>query len=424
MILLSTAEQLLGLTRHLRTYTMGPERAALGQLEFAGNVLEIAIRLRGSGTSPGERVVAIATDAGVDKRRLVFDVLPTLGTLGLIETSLGADGRPTAVIERLPPLPELLALADPILNTALPEPVERALLKILDATTVMPETKASCMQLACEVSSEEQAERALGFLESLHLCHRQASDDGTGVIYNPNVWSADTDYSATALRAEDGRVRAALTGLIEEVSASAGLPEDKVTSTEPKWVDFAVAQGLILRSVVQTTEGAECAFLFTPHMGRNAFEAPTGADPSGHVRQLIGSMVFARSYANHRLWSPTRFLRALIKNGEAGDASSIGTDYPMLETAGIVRVEPGSNYHKFVLLQSDIAEEAVTYLDDQGDDSQGILGLRDQRLYRQPEAERAQQRISIARTADSPPAETARLIAALRQEVGRRRYGR
>ena len=179
-----------------------------------------------------------------------------------------------------------------------------------------------------------------------------------------------------------------------------------------------------MRSVVQTTEGAECAFLFTPHMGRNAFEAPTGADPSGHVRQLIGSMVFAGSYASYRLSSPTRFLRKLIRNGEAGDASNIGTDYPMLETAGIVRVEPGSNYYKFVLLQSDVAEEAISYLDDHGDDSQATLGLRDQRLYRQPEAERAKQRVSLAHTADSPPAETARLMAALRQAVGQRRYGR
>ena len=421
---LSTAELLLGLTRHLRAYTMGPERAALGQLEFAGNVLDLALRLRGSGTSPGDRVIAIATDAGIDKRRLMKDVLPTLEALGLVDTQAAPDGRPVVVIERLPPLEELLGLADSILIIAMPEPVELALLKILDLTTIMPETRAGCIEAASVVASEEIAERALGYLEALHLCSHQRSAEGVEVIYNPNVWSADADYSAAALRAEDGNVRAALTGLIEEISGTAGLPQDSVTSTERKWVDYAVAQGLVLRSIVQTTEGAERAFLFTPHMGRSAFEAPTGADPSGHVRQLIGSMVFARTYASNRLWSPTLFLQKLVRHGEAGDASSIGTDYPMLELAGIVRVEPGPRYSKFVLLQGDVAEDAITYLNDQGGEGQSGVGLRDQRRYRQPEAERAQQRITVAATAESSPAETQRLMAALRQEVGRRRYGR
>jgi hypothetical protein len=239
------------------------------------------------------------------------------------------------------------------------------------------------------------------------------------------VWSADTDYSAAALLAEDGTVRAALSGLIEEISASAGLPQDNVRSADQKWVNYAVAHGLALRSIVQTTDGEERAFLFTPHMGRSAFSAATGADPSGHVRQLIGSMVFARTYANVRLWSPTQFLRKLIRNGEAGNASSIGTDYPMLETAGIVRVEPAANFYKFVLLQSDVAEQAIEYLDSEGSgDSPSEVGLRDQHTYRQPEAERALLQVSVARTAESTPAETRRLIAALRQEVGQRRYGR
>jgi hypothetical protein len=43
--LLSTAELLLGLTRHLRTYTRGPERTALGQLEFARLVSLKKLRL-------------------------------------------------------------------------------------------------------------------------------------------------------------------------------------------------------------------------------------------------------------------------------------------------------------------------------------------------------------------------------------------
>ena len=124
--------------------------------------------------------------------------------------------------------------------------------------------------------------------------------------------------------------------MIEEVASSAGLPQDSVTSTDRRWIDFAVSQGLLQRSLVVTAENVEKAFLFAPHMGRSAFSQPTNADPSGHVRQLIGSMVFARTYATVKLSWPAAFLRRLVERGHSGEASPIGTDYPMLVEAGIV----------------------------------------------------------------------------------------
>lgn len=228
--------------------------------------------------------------------------MPTLQSLNLLEVHAQPDGRMTAVSELIPPLQELLLLSESILAVAQPEPVEQALLRIIDITTRMPVTIDTAVEEGASVATEEAAQRAIGYLEALHLATRVRSADGEDVIFNPNVWSDDVDYTAAALRAEDGAVRAALSGLIEEVARTAGLPQDQVTSTDSRWIDYAVAKGLLLRSLVQTTTGEERAFLFTPHMGRSAFNAPIGADPSGHVRQLIGSMMFARTYAEHRLY--------------------------------------------------------------------------------------------------------------------------
>jgi hypothetical protein len=111
----------------------------------------------------------------------------------------------------------------------------------------------------------------------------------------------------------------------------------------------------------------------------------------------------------------------MIQDGEAGDASSIRTDYPMLEKAGIVRVEEGRKYHKLVLLQSDVAEQALTYLQSGGGTTaDSASGLRDQRSYVQPEQERA--RIRLARQPETSPAEMDRLMAAVRQTAGSRRF--
>lgn len=342
--------------------------------------------------------------------------------LDLVSLERDRDGQIEVISEAVPPLEELFTQADRILGIVIPENLERMVLSLLRETAIMPVTVESAQEVCEQYGSHEDARRAIEDLESLRLCDKQYSSEGRVVLFNPNIWAADQDYTAAALRAENGPVKAALTGLIEEVSTAAGFPETDVTSCEQKWIDYAVSQGLLLRSLVQTPTG-ERAFLFAPHMGRSAFDEPVGPDPSGHVRQLIGSMVFANRFASNRLFAPVRFLNSLIKYGEAGDATNIRTDYSMLETAGIVKVEKATKYHKFVLLQSDVAEQAVNYLDDAGQTGPSG-GLRDQRRYRHPEVERARRRAQPGVEAEPSAGATENIMAALRQEIGRRRYGR
>ncbi|MEU3956093.1 hypothetical protein AB0F45_27840 [Streptomyces achromogenes] len=423
-MLLPTAELLVGLSRHLSAYGSSQPKADLAPLEFAGRVFELALRLRGSGVSAPERVDALGIDAGIPKREIRREFLPTLEVLGLVDLERDPEGAVVAVSEKIPPIEELYARADSVLSHALPEPIDRMALAVLRATTIMPITTATALEECAPLGPEELAHRAIEDLESLHLCSRQLSADGDEVLFNPNVWAVDKDHSQAALQAEDGAVRLALSGLLEEVAATAGMPEDEVTAGDQKWVNYAVSQGLLLRSIVTTLTGQERAFLFSPHMGRSMFDAPTGPDPSGHVRQLIGSMVFARRFASNRLFAPTAFLRKLVREGEAGDASNIGTDYSMLETAGIVRVEPAARFKKFVLLQADVAEQAITYLEDTADGNTTSGALRGQRGYRHPEAERALRLEQPSRMAVPSPSASQDILAALRQEMGRRRYDR
>ena len=199
------------------------------------------------------------------------------------------------------------------------------------------------------------------------------------------------------------------------------MPQIHVKSTSQRWIDFAVAQGLVQRSVVQTNEGTEQSFLFTPHLSRDPFTGAT-RDASGHVRQLVGSMIYAATFPAYKLRAPGAFVRALIRDGEAGDASPIGSDYPMLETGGIVKVIPGSRDDKFrlKLLQADVAEKALTILDDRGGDGRAPTGsgLRGQRSYVHVEKERAK----LANDAPDNSKHRSRLVAALRETTARRTF--
>ncbi len=424
MNVLSDAELTLGLSRHLSAYAMAPERAALGNLEFAGQFFEMAFRLRGSTTSPAARVSAIGLDASLTPRTLK-DVLATMETLSWIKVNRDADGKPLSVNESIPAIPALIAAGPQVLDMVAAEAVERAALHLLRATTMQPLLTEEALGGATEAAAGDQqaAEAALRHLASVSLIRKVTAADGREVLYNPNVWTQGDQIADSALKAADARATSEVGALLEEIAANPGMPEAHVKSTSPQWVGFAVTQGLVQRSVIQTSEGHEQGFLFTPHLARDPF-GTTGGDASGQVRQLVGSMVYAATFAQYKLHSPDVFLRSLISRGVAGDVSSIGTDYPMLERAGIVRVVQGSTAHRYrlELLQAEVAEEALTLLtarDPQTGAPAAASVLSGQRGYVHVERERAR----LALTADTDEIEQARLLAALREVSTRRAMG-
>jgi hypothetical protein len=417
MPFLTDAEIVLGLSRHLGTYAACPPKAALAQLEFAGHVLEIAWRLRGSGLSSAERARAIAIEAGVATRALEREILPTLAAIGWLDLRVGNDGVLFAVDERIPPPAEIVARAEAVLDAVLPTAVELAALELLRETTRQPLLEDAALELAAGGESEPIARDAIRHLVAINLVKRVQCDDGRRVLFNPHIWVGDPEVTAAALRVEDAKVRSEIGALIEEIASNPGMPQDHVDSTEQRWIDFAVTLGLVQRSLVVTSEGNERGFLFTPHLARDPFGVAHG-DPSGHVRQLVGSMIYAATFAKYRLHNPAQFVGRLIRDGEAGDASPIGTDYPMLETAGIVRVEPSYRHYKLVLLQEDVAEDALRFLSGRQDDDPSGAGLRAQRSYVHIERERA--RLALETPGDD--ADTRRIISALRDTAARRTF--
>lgn len=409
------SELLVGLNRHLAHYTVVPATAALGSLQFAGKVLDLSFRLRGSGVSTAQRVTALGISAGISGIELNTTILPALEMLGWVKVNRDADGRMTSVEDAIPPVAELTASGAKVLAISHSDDVQAAALVILNASILHPLTKTAALNAAAQFG-DENAEKALRYLDELNLVRVLESADGRTVVFNPNVWVDEETATAAALRIQDSRASREIAGLMEEVMLSPGMPQDSVTSTESRWVDFAVSQGLVERSVVVTSEGQERAFLFTPHLRRNAF-GNGQRDVSGHVRQLVGSMVYAATYPRYKLDDPALFVRRLIERGTAGNASPIGTDYPMLETAGIVTVVPGATAGRYALelRQVDVAESALEVLRSRqttgtGNGNSAVPGLFDQRSYRHVEGERAR----LAAATPINDKDMAQLVAALR----------
>ncbi len=421
--MLHDAELLLGLSRHLSAYGVSPAHAALESLQFGGQVYELAWRLRSSQVSSAVKLAAIAIEAKIGPRQLDREILPTLEQLGWVEGRRDADGTLVSIEALIPPPAELIDAASRMLDIVMATPLQRAALLLLRATTVQPLEYSTALQAVSVEFGEEAAREAVRHLVSVQLLRQVNGDDGRTVLFNPNIWVGDGDVARAALKAEDARANVEVGALIEEVAEAPGLPEAHVKSTEPRWVDFAVSQGLVQRSVVQTSSGDEQRFLFTPHLGRDAFGVASG-DPSGHVRQLVGSMIYAATFASWKLHSPGGFLYTLIRDGEAGNVPQIATDYPMLETAGTIEVVPHGTWggYRMRLLQSDVAEAALEILDSRGasrtTNPGSLASIGDQRSYSHIERERA--RMASEATTDDVTAQ--RLIDALRDVTAKRSF--
>ncbi|WP_198675825.1 hypothetical protein [Kribbella monticola] len=369
------------------------------------------------------KLAAIAIEAKIGPRQLDREILPTLEQLGWVEGRRDADGTLVSIEALIPPPAELIDAASRMLDIVMATPLQRAALLLLRATTVQPLEYSTALQAVSVEFGEEAAREAVRHLVSVQLLRQVNGDDGRTVLFNPNIWVGDGDVARAALKAEDARANVEVGALIEEVAEAPGLPEAHVKSTEPRWVDFAVSQGLVQRSVVQTSSGDEQRFLFTPHLGRDAFGVASG-DPSGHVRQLVGSMIYAATFASWKLHSPGGFLYTLIRDGEAGNVPQIATDYPMLETAGTIEVVPHGTWggYRMRLLQSDVAEAALEILDSRGasrtTNPGSLASIGDQRSYSHIERERA--RMASEATTDDVTAQ--RLIDALRDVTAKRSF--
>lgn len=423
--ILSDTELILGLSRHLGAYAMSPERAALDTIEFAGWVFDMAFRLRGSTTSSPQRVRAIALDVGLGPRD-IRDVIATMQNLSWVAVDRDpATGQPRFVAESIPAPRDLIKAADHVMTICNAEASDWAVLALLRTTTLQPSLREDALSDAAAAHSagDEAAQDALRYLLAVGLLKTVKSADGREVLYNPNIWTRGAGIAEAAIKIADARATNEVKALLEEVAANPGIPEVSVKSTEAKWVNFAVAQGLVQRSMIQTSEGVEQGFLFTPHLCRDTFGGTAG-DASGQVRQLVGSMIYAATFAEYKLGSPAAFINALIRDGVAGNASPIGTDYPMLEKAGIVTVVQGSgkNRYRLELKRSDVAEEALVLLNDREAASVGsndFAALRAQRTYVHTERERA--RLALSTEVDE--VEQAKLLAALREVPTQRAFG-
>jgi hypothetical protein len=120
---LDDAELLLGVSRHLSAYAVSSAHAALESLQFAGQVYELAWRLRSAPLSSAKRIKAIAQEAKVGPRQLLREILPTLEQLGWVACEY--DEKVLISVDAfIPPDNDLIAGVGALLRVVMATPVQ------------------------------------------------------------------------------------------------------------------------------------------------------------------------------------------------------------------------------------------------------------------------------------------------------------
>jgi hypothetical protein len=176
--------------------------------------------------------------------------------------------------------------------------------------------------------------------------------DGPGVaepvIYSPLIWGDKISKAGKALSHLQPDRREVLLQLVDMIRLYQGLPFSSAESWvkkqgQPDLLAFAVGIGLLDKTQIMVADGGFREFLTTPHI-YGELAATQGKDVCDRVRLFLDSIRHGQHYGawyTGRIWDdPTPLLSKLVDVGQIGPCTAIGTDYQLVEKAGIVNVKP------------------------------------------------------------------------------------
>ena len=191
-------------------------------------------------------------------------------------------------------------------------------------------------------------------------------------------WRKDYKKIAHAIACLDSDQRQAVELAISTASKWQGIAVQRMDANLELITD-ARAVGLLDIVTVHAADGRSREFAFTPLLTTHPNHPTLADDLLNDVRAVLACVGYGENYSRiSRLGGVKRdktinFLRYLVRNGRAGDATAIGVDYQLLEERGIITVEPTSTppggRHAMVLLRSEPIEIALRVIDDSIDSS-------------------------------------------------------
>ena len=368
---------------HLKAYTYeAPNMDEYEVTILAGQAAGILNAVRGRTLVSVAEVLRVARAKSIGKIRLDTQILSSIERLRSprVDIRRTASGQIHGIEEHLATPKQLFEFAGAFWESLDPSIVERAAVYVLQHTCALPRLRTDeLMQLTKEGMKDEQAEHALGVIQSFEIV-RSFSGPGLDepILFNEYVWRKDHKKIAHAIARFDSKQREAVGLAITTASKWQGLPLERLDA-DPELITDARSVGLLDIVTVHAADGRAREFAFTPLLTTHPDHPELADDLLNDVRAVLACVGYGENYSRiSRLGGVRRdktinFLRKLLRNGRAGDATAIGVDYQLLEERGIITVEatptPPSGRHAMVLLRSEPIEIALRVIEDSTDAS-------------------------------------------------------
>jgi hypothetical protein len=344
-------------------------RAEVEILLLTGKAMDFAARLKGHQSLvvlTHKLVVSYAKHAGLGGLELTNTVLPALKNAGLIDYHIDAANRISKLEEYVGVSATVTEQTVALLDSLGPQRSDLAFLHSVEIGAIAPLAASQHLdQIVRRGFTEQEAEEALRLARAVGLNLDAPSDDlNELVVFSPYVWGTKQLSLATFLGKLPANEREALLGMSEQVLSTPGLHLSKLNAN-PAIIRSARNVGLIQAATVRSATGASSTYVFSPLLEVEDNTCTT--TEAFHLRKLfVAHVLFGRDSAalgGGRIEDPNVLVGALLRKGVVGPATNIGTDYHLLEAAGVVAVEPNDQGRAYLrLVKPEIAESALGWI--------------------------------------------------------------
>lgn len=344
-------------------------RAEVEVLLLTGKAMDFAARLRGHErfvTLTHQLVLQYAKYAGLGGRELVNTVLPALKTAGLIDYRIDPFGQISDLEEYVGVSATVTEQTVTLLNVLKPQRTDLAFLHSVEIGAIAPLVESQHLDEVIKRGfTDVEAKEALRLAKAVGLnLDAPSTELNESVIYSPYVWGTKQLSLAQFLASLPPNERAALLGMSEQVLETPGLHIARLNAS-PALIKSAQNAGLIQAATVQSGTGKSSTYAFSPLLETEDNQVTT--TEAFHLRKLfVAHILFGHERAaagRGTIQSPTVLVNALVNRGRVGPATNIGTDYHLLEAAGVVAVEPGEGNRSYLkLVKPEIAQAGLAWI--------------------------------------------------------------
>ena len=381
---------------------------------WAGRCGRLLSNIRSREYLTSEQLEVFANSAGI----LTIDLDPYLNVLEkrrLLKVKRSSTGDIIRIEDCL------LSKEDVLTNTtslfgSKASPIEIANLSALEITSEKPLEETNLKHaLSKQGYSEENVDELIDLQINFQLLQRQS---GYGLskpfIFNEYIWGQNVAKIARAIGSMTAKERRDVEDIIHTVKNSQGIPVEGLSKMNKDLLRLLVKVGMLdVVTICTTKRTGEKDFVTTPQMWGTIKLELLSDDILDEIKLFLDSIRYGEHYGQigtGRILHPEALVGALISTEKVGPCSAIGTDYIMLEKAGIIDVQRateklGEQYY-MKLLKQEVGErvnEIVKY---------GILlpGTTKKQLdfdfppatsYRDPETNRIKTKITTQETKEA-----------------------